>query len=106
MHMPVQRRLLILAGSLILLLSSACVRVVLYDKAKEKALRQDLFTLRQAIDQYTLDKQKVPGSLEDLVKAGYLKSIPIDPFTGRRDWVIDNEPETQDPPPPGQIIRR
>jgi hypothetical protein len=52
---------------------------------KEAVLRQDLFTLRQVIDQYTMDKQKAPGSLEDLVNAGYLKSIPIDPFTGRRD---------------------
>jgi len=44
-----------------------------------------------------MDKQKAPGSLEDLVNAGYLKSIPIDPLTVRRDWVIDREREMQDP---------
>jgi uncharacterized membrane protein len=55
--------------------------------AREQALRQDLFTLRNVIDQYTLDKQKAPHTLDDLVKAGYLKSIPIDPCTGRPDWV-------------------
>jgi general secretion pathway protein G len=81
----------------------ACVRIVPLDRAKEKVLKQDLFTLRQAIDQYTLDKQKEPASLEDLVKAGYLKWIPIDPLTGRRDWEIHREPEMQDPPAPGQL---
>jgi general secretion pathway protein G len=69
--------------------------------SKESLLRQDLFALRQAIDQYTLDKQQPPGSLEDLVKAGYLKSIPSDPYSGRRDWVIDKEPEMLDPRLPG-----
>jgi len=83
MNMLVQRHLLILAVSLVRLVLSARVRVVHYDTAKEKALQQGLFTLRRAINQYALGKQKVPGSLEDLVKAGYLKSIPIDPFTSR-----------------------
>jgi len=52
-------------------------------KARESVLRQDLFTMRQIIDQYTLDKQKAPQALDDLVSAGYLKKIPNDPFTGR-----------------------
>ena len=69
-------------------------------KSNESLLRQDLFTLRQAIDQYTLDKKRAPTSLEDLVKAGYLKSIPIDPFTGSRNWKIDKEPEMQGPRSP------
>jgi general secretion pathway protein G len=49
--------------------------------AKEAVLRDDLFTMRKAIDYYTMDKQRAPQSLEDLVTAGYLKSIPKDPFT-------------------------
>lgn len=54
-------------------------------RAKEAVLRQDLYQLRQAIDQYTLDKLKAPQSLDDLVSAGYLKSLPKDPFTNKAD---------------------
>jgi len=61
-------------------------------RAKEGVLRQDLFTLRSLISQYTLDKQKAPQSLDDLVSGGYIKTIPQDPFTGRNDtWVVDEE---------------
>ena len=56
--------------------------------AKEAVLREDLRTMRGAIDSYTVDKQKAPQSLEDLVQSGYLKSMPMDPFTQRSDtWV-------------------
>jgi general secretion pathway protein G len=56
--------------------------------AQETVLRDDLYTLRSLIDQYTLDKQKAPTSLDDLVQAGYLKQLPKDPFTNARDsWV-------------------
>jgi len=56
--------------------------------AKEAALREDLHELRGAIDSYTVDKQKAPQSLDDLVQAGYLRSIPKDPMTQRTDtWV-------------------
>lgn len=56
--------------------------------AQETVLRDDLYTLRSLIDQYTLDKQKAPTSLQDLVDAGYLKQLPKDPFTNARDsWV-------------------
>jgi general secretion pathway protein G len=55
-------------------------------RAKESVLRQNLFTLRSLISQYTLDKQKAPQSLEDLVSAGYIKLIPNDPMTGKADW--------------------
>ncbi len=50
-------------------------------RAREAALRQDLFTLRAVIDHYTEDKEKAPQSLDDLLNAGYLKQIPVDPFT-------------------------
>ena len=57
-------------------------------RARETVLRDDLYTLRSVIDQYTLDKQKAPQSLQDLVEANYLKQLPMDPFTNTRDsWV-------------------
>ena len=61
-------------------------------RAKEAVLRNDLFTLRTSIDQYTLDKQKAPQSLEDLVTAGYIKYVPKDPITNSTTtWVTDQE---------------
>jgi len=53
--------------------------------AKEAVLREDLHTMRTAIDSYTVDKQKGPQTLDDLVQAGYLKTMPVDPFTHRSD---------------------
>ncbi len=56
--------------------------------AREAVLREDLHVLRAAIDSFTMDKQKAPQSLDDLVQAGYLKIIPEDPMTHARDtWV-------------------
>jgi general secretion pathway protein G len=63
-------------------------------QAKEAALREDLHTMRMAIDSYTVDKEKAPNSLDDLVQAGYLKSIPIDPMTSRNDTWITSESDT------------
>jgi general secretion pathway protein G len=60
-------------------------------RAREDALKRNLETLNQMIDQYTLDKQKAPQSLNDLVSAGYLKQIPVD-ITDRSDtWVVDED---------------
>lgn len=60
--------------------------------AKEAALREDLHVMRAAIDSYTVDKQKAPQSLDDLVQSGYLKVMPMDPFTHRSDtWVSVQE---------------
>ncbi len=56
-------------------------------KANEAVLRHDLQTIRTSIDNYTLDKQAAPQSLEDLVQAGYLRSVPTDPMTRAKDWV-------------------
>ncbi len=53
--------------------------------AREAVLKEDLHTLRSAIDSYTIDKQKAPQTLDDLVQAGYLKVMPVDPFTHRSD---------------------
>ena len=56
--------------------------------AREAALRQDLHTMRDAIEQYTEDKQVAPQSLDDVVQAGYLRSLPIDPVThSSSTWV-------------------
>jgi general secretion pathway protein G len=56
--------------------------------ANEAVLKADLHVMRQAIDSYTVDKQKAPQSLDDLVQAGYLKSMPVDPITKRSDtWM-------------------
>ena len=63
-------------------------------KAKEAVLREDLHTLRTAIDSYTVDKEKAPDSLDDLVQAGYLKSIPKDPMTSSTDTWITNQSDT------------
>ena len=63
-------------------------------KAKEAVLREDLHTMRTAIDSYTVDKEKAPDSLDDLVQAGYLKSIPKDPMTSSSDTWITSESDT------------
>ncbi|MBV8552252.1 MAG: type II secretion system protein [Acidobacteriaceae bacterium] len=51
-------------------------------RAKESVLRNNLFTIRTMIDEYTIDKQKAPESLQDLVSEGYLRQVPQDPMTG------------------------
>jgi len=60
--------------------------------SREAVLKQDLATIRGAIDQYTLDKQKAPQSLEDVISAGYMKVLPEEPTTHRADcWVAVSE---------------
>ncbi len=59
--------------------------------AREAALKEDLQTMRTAIDTYTMDKQKGPQSLDDLVQDGYIRTIPEDPITRSKDtWVTDS----------------
>ncbi|MGD0735539.1 MAG: prepilin-type N-terminal cleavage/methylation domain-containing protein [Terracidiphilus sp.] len=58
--------------------------------AREAVLKEDLHVMRAAIDSYTMDKQKGPQSLDDLIQDGYLKSIPEDPMTHTRDWVTSS----------------
>src|SRR5271155_88147 len=56
--------------------------------ANEAVLKADLYEMRRAIDSYTVDKQKAPQTLDDLVQSGYLKSMPVDPMTKRSDtWM-------------------
>ncbi|HEY0566291.1 MAG TPA: prepilin-type N-terminal cleavage/methylation domain-containing protein [Terriglobales bacterium] len=63
--------------------------------ARESALKQDLHTLRSAIDQYTLDKQKAPQTLDDIIQAGYLREIPKDPMTNSNTtWQVVQDQDT------------
>jgi general secretion pathway protein G len=55
-------------------------------RSRETVLKEDLVEMRKAIDNYTLDKQAAPQSLDDL-KSGYLHEIPVDPITTKKDWV-------------------
>ena len=58
--------------------------------AREAVLKEDLHVMRQAIDSYTVDKEKAPQSLDDLVQGGYLKTLPVDPMTrSNTTWVAD-----------------
>lgn len=75
------------------------IAVPLYQKSirrsKETVLKNNLFTLRTMIDEYTFDKQKAPIALQDLVQEGYLRRIPVDPITGNADgWVLVMEDAT------------
>lgn len=60
-------------------------------QARESVLRSNLASLRSVISQYTLDKQKAPQSLDDLVTAGYLRQIPLDPITHQPNWEVVQE---------------
>src|ERR1700733_1312414 len=60
-------------------------------RSREAVLRQDLFTLRSLISQYTLDKQKAPQSLDDLVQGGYIKVVAKDPMTNEANWEVVQE---------------
>jgi general secretion pathway protein G len=64
-------------------------------RARESVLKQNLFAIRSVISQYTLDKQKAPQSLQDLVTGGYFKQIPTDPMTNSNDtWTVEEETDT------------
>ena len=60
-------------------------------RSREAVMRQDLFELRSLISQYTLDKQKAPQGLDDLVTAGYIKVVPKDPMTNEANWEVVQE---------------
>ena len=60
-------------------------------RSREAVLRNDLFELRSLISQYTLDKQKAPQSLDDLVSGGYIKVVPKDPMTNEANWEVEQE---------------
>ena len=80
--------LMIVMAIIAILIGMAAIR---YDKvvqhSREAVLKTDLRTMRDAIDNYTLDKQAAPQSIDDLQQAGYLRSVPVDPMTRAKDWV-------------------
>lgn len=88
---------LLLVLLFIAILASLVVPVVTssVSRARESALKEDLYTLRKAIDDFYADKGKYPESLEELVENRYVRKIPVDPMTDRTDtWVeIQNESE-------------
>jgi general secretion pathway protein G len=72
--------------------------------AREAVLKEDLHVMRDAIDSYTNDKDKAPQSLDDLVTAGYLKALPLDPVThSASTWVptMDDTLQNVDQTEPG-----
>jgi general secretion pathway protein G len=66
--------------------------------AQESVLKDDLFQMRKLLDQYAADKGQLPQSLEELVSAGYLHEIPVDPMTEKREWnaVTGQDPNSKD----------
>lgn len=66
-------------------------------RAREASLKQNLFVMRNAIQQYTLDKEAGPTSLDDLVSSKYMSAIPNDPITRAKDWKTDSDPVLLDP---------
>ena len=68
-------------------------------RSKEAVLKEDLFRMRDAIDQYYADKNKYPGSLDDLVSEKYLRAVPVDPFKAKSDsWqTTTSEPDPGNP---------
>ena len=79
---------LMIVISIIIIL--AAVTLPQYQKTimhtREAVLRDDLFKMRSLIDQYAADKGRLPQSLDEIVSDGYMREIPVDPFTGQKDW--------------------
>ena len=92
---------LMIVMSLIVILASIALAVYTNSvtRAKESVLKEDLFRMRDAIDQYYADKGKYPATLQDLVADKYIRSIPVDPFTQSADtWrTIDAPPDPNNP---------
>src|ERR1700746_3272723 len=84
---------LMIVISIIMILMAVAVPVYNQSiiQARESVLRSNLSTLRNVISQYTLDKQKAPQSLDDLVQAGYLRQVPVDPMTRLPNWEVVQE---------------
>ena len=84
---------LMIVMAIIMILSAMAVPIFARQirRAKEAVLREDLHVMRTSIDSYTVDKEKAPQGLDDLVQAGYLKSVPIDPITDRNDTWMSSE---------------
>ncbi len=90
-----------LAAAVMLVSLFVPVHVTTLRQSREWSLQQNLHVMRGIINQYTLDKQRRPQSLNDLVEAGYLRQTPSDPMTGRNDtWALE---WSSDPKMPGIV---
>ena len=77
--------ILLLSGLFVLLIQSTYRKSIKRTRAAVSG--QDLAVMRQAIKNYTADKERPPQSLQDLLDEHYLQVIPTDPLTGKKDWV-------------------
>lgn len=81
---------LLIVMSIIVVL--AAIALPMYERytlaARESVLRQNLVEMRKLIDQYAADKGKLPASLDEVVSAGYMREVPVDPITGEKDWQL------------------
>jgi len=89
--------LMVVISIIVILISLA---IPIYSKSitrsKESVLKNNLFTLQTVIDRYTYDQQKAPQTLQDLVSAGYLRDVPVDPMTGSsQTWKVIMEDSSQ-----------
>jgi general secretion pathway protein G len=88
---------------MVLIITLASIGLTVYGnsitRAKEATLKEDLFRMRDAIDQYYADKNKYPSSLESLVEDKYMRAVPVDPFTNSAEtWQTTmSEPEPGNP---------
>jgi len=91
---------LMIVISIIIILAS--ITLPQYQKTimhtRETVLRDDLRKMRSLIDQFAADKGRLPQSLDDLVSEGYMREVPIDPFTGQKDWALTTgeDPNSQE----------
>jgi general secretion pathway protein G len=91
---------LMIVISIIIILAS--ITLPQYQKTimhtRETVLRDDLRKMRSLIDQFAADKGRLPQSLDDLVSEGYMREVPVDPFTGQKDWALSTgeDPNSQE----------
>jgi len=81
---------LMIVISIIIIL--AAVTLPQYQKTitatREAVLRDDLTKMRMLIDQFAADKGRLPQSIEELVSEGYMREVPVDPFTSKKEWAV------------------
>jgi len=88
---------------MVLIITLASIGLTVYGnsitRAKEATLKEDLFRMRDALDQYYADRNKYPASLETLVEDKYMRAVPVDPFTNSAEtWQTTmSEPEPGNP---------
>lgn len=80
-----------------LLAAAGCSHITSREHAKESVLKEDLYMMRSAIDQYAKDEDRHPTSLKDLIDKGYLSKIPVDPMTGSdKTWLCEMDSDDDD----------